>query len=126
MTAIDLVARYGIMVPLADIASLFHASQQAMRSALDERGVPIFEVGDSTIVPLRMVDEALSLAVLMDEDERHTAAVARAATCPDGSPKPMAEYIAEVDARAGVWLDDIEAARGQAAAVRGTLLDACS
>ena len=111
MSVIDLQARYGQMVPLADLAELFHANQRAMRAALDKRDVPIFEIGNSIVVPLRLVEEVFRLTALLDDDARHLAALERASRRADGSPKSADEYAAEVDARAQPWLDDIEQAR---------------
>lgn len=113
MPAVDLEARYGQMVPIGDLARLFHANQRAVRSALERRAVPIFEFGSSTVVPLRLVEQAFGLtALLADEDEvRHQAALFRSHLRDDGERKPLDEYTAEVDARAGDWLVDIEQAR---------------
>jgi hypothetical protein len=116
MPALDLEVRYGQMVPIGDLARLFHANQRAVRSALERRAVPIFEFGSSTVVPLRLVEQAFGLAVLIaDEDEvRHQAALFRSHLRDDGERKPLDEYAAEVDARAGDWLVDIEHARTSA------------
>ena len=113
MPAVDLEVRYGQMVPIGDLARLFHTNQRAIRSALERRSVPIFEFGSSTVVPLRLVEQAFGLAALLaDEDEvRHQAALFRSHVRDDGERKPLDEYAAEVDARAGDWLADIERAR---------------
>ena len=111
MAGLDLQARFGRMVPLADLARLFQANQRAMRSALDRRGVPIYEIGNSVVVPLRLVEQAFGLDALLSDEARHEAAVERARFRGDGSAKPLSEYVAEVDARADDWLADIEQAR---------------
>ena len=111
MAELDLQVRFGPMVPLADLARLFLANQRAMRSALNLRHVPIFEVGSSVVVPLRMVEDAFGLSALLSDEDRHLDAVRRAAFRDDGSRKPIAEYAAEVDARADDWLADIERVR---------------
>lgn len=111
MAGLDLQARFGQMVPLADLARLFHANQRAMRSALDRRHVPIYEIGNSVVVPLRLVEEVFGLDALLSDEARHLAALDRARFRGDGSQKPMSDYAAEVDARAGDWLADIEQAR---------------
>lgn len=112
MALIDLQARYGDMVPLAELSRLFHANQRAMRSALDRRSVPIYEIGSSVVVPLRLVEQAFGLAELLDDpNERHQAALDRAGFRADGSRKPLEEFAAEVDARSGSWLAAIDGAR---------------
>ena len=113
MPALDLEVRYGQMVPIGDLARLFHTNQRAVRSALERRAVPIFEFGSSTVVPLRLVEQAFGLAALLaDEDQvRHQAALFRSRFRDDGERKPLDEYAAEVDARAEGWLVDIERAR---------------
>ena len=116
MPALDLEALYGQMVPIGDLARLFHANQRAMRAALERRAVPIFEFGNSTVVPLRLVEQVFGLAALLaDDDEvRHQAALFRSRYGDDGERKPLHEYVAEVDARAEGWLADLERARAAA------------
>jgi len=113
MPALDLEVRYGQMVPIGDLARLFHTNQRAVRSALERRAVPIFEFGSSTVVPLRLIEQVFGLAALLtDEDQvRHQAALFRSRFRDDGERKPLDEYAAEVDARAEGWLVDIERAR---------------
>jgi hypothetical protein len=120
MAAIDLEARYGQMVPIGDLARLFHASQRAMRSVLERKAVPIFEVGSSTVVPLRLIEQVFGLAVLVDDDDevRHQAAIFRSRFLANGERKPLDEYVAEVDERAAGWLADIEQERARAVAAR--------
>jgi hypothetical protein len=113
MPVIDLEARYGQMVPIGDLARLFHANQRAIRAALQARAVPIFEFGSSIVVPLRLVEQAFGLADLLADDDqvRHEAALFRSRFRDDGEHKPLDEYVREVDERAGGWLDDIARAR---------------
>ena len=115
MPALDLEALYGRMVPIGDLARLFHANQRAMRAALERRAVPIFEFGNSTVVPLRLVEQVFGLAALLADDEvRHQAALFRSRYRDDGERKPLDEYVAEVDARAEGWLAALERARAAA------------
>lgn len=116
MPAVDLEARYGQMVPIGDLARLFHASQRAIRVALQDRAVPIFEFGSSIVVPLRIVEQVFDLAALLADDDqvRHEAALFRSRFRDDGERKPLDEYVADVDARAGDWLADIDRARAAA------------
>jgi hypothetical protein len=120
VAVIDLEARYGQMVPIGDVARLFRASQRAMRSALESKAVPVFEIGSSTVVPLRLVEQAFGLAVLVDDDDevRHQAAIFRSRFRANGELKPLDEYVAEVDERAADWLADIERERARADAAR--------
>ncbi len=119
MPALDLEARYGRMVPIGDLARLFHASQRAIRVALQSRAVPIYEFGNSIVVPLRAVEQAFGLAVLVadadDDQVRHQAAQFRSRFHDNGERKSLDEYLAEVDARAGGWLADIDRARVRSA-----------
>ena len=116
MPALDLEARYGEMVPIGDLARLFHANQRAIRAALVSRSVPIFEFGSSIVVPMRLVEQAFGLAALLEDDDqvRHEAALFRSRFHDNGERKSLDEYAAEVDARAGDWLADIERARAVA------------
>lgn len=117
MAVIDLEERYGQMVPIGDLANLFRASQRAMRSMLERKGVPIFEIGSSTVVPLRLVEQVFGLEVLLEDDDevRHQAAILRSRFRANGKPKPLDEYVAEVNARAAGWLADIDRERSRAA-----------
>lgn len=116
MSDIDLRVRYGEMVPLADIARLFLAHQRAMRAALERRSIPIYEIGRSVVVPLRLVERAFGLEELLDDpDVRHQEALDRARYRVDRTRKPLEEYVAEVDARAGRWKASVEAVRSVSA-----------
>ena len=113
MTVSDLESRYGKMVSLDELALFFHAHVRAVRNALEANQIPIFTFGRSTVVPLRLVEQRFGLAdVATDEDFlRHEAARSRSSYRPDGSPKPIEEFVAELEADSPRWLALIEAAR---------------
>lgn len=113
MSASDLESRYGKMVSLDELALFFHAHVRAVRNALEANRIPIFTFGRSTVVPLRLVEQSFGLQdVAVDEDFlRHEAARYRSTYRPDGSPKPIEEFVAELEADAPQWLAMIEAAR---------------
>lgn len=113
MVVSDLESRYGKMVSLDELALYFHAHVRAVRNALEANKIPIFAFGRSTVVPLRLVEQRFGLQeVAVDEDFlRHEAARHRSSYRPDGSPKPIEEFVAELEAEAPQWLAMIEAAR---------------
>jgi hypothetical protein len=113
MTVSDLENRYGKMVSLDDLALFFHAHVRAVRNALEANRIPIFTFGRSTVVPMRLVEHSFGLQdVAADEDFlRHEAARFRSSHRPDGSRKPIEEFVAELEADAPRWLAMIEAAR---------------
>lgn len=113
MTATDLEARYGQMVSLDELARFFHAHVRAIRNALDAQKIPILTFGSSTVVPLRMVEQHFGLAdVAVDGDFlRHQAARFESNYRVDGTPKPIEEFVADVQADTPRWLAEIDAAR---------------
>lgn len=117
MTATDLETRYGPMVSLDELAGYFHAHVRAIRNALDAQKIPILTFGSSSVVPLRQVEQSFGLeSMLVDEDFiRHEAARFESTHRPDGSPKPLAEFIDEVEADTPRWEAEIEAARREMA-----------
>src|SRR5664280_2045398 len=110
MTASDLESRYGKMVSLDELALFFHAHIRAVRNALETNGIPIFTFGRSTVVPLRLVEQSFGLQdVAVDEDFlRHEVARYRSSYRPDGSPKSIEEFVAELQAEVPQWLAMIE------------------
>ena len=65
----ELERRYGPMVELSQLAEYFLAAQRAVRAVLEREGIPIFQFGSTTVVPLRAVEAALGLDELsVDED----------------------------------------------------------
>lgn len=116
MTVSDLEQRYGAMIPLHQLATYFHAHQRAVRAELEERGVPIYTLGSSSVVPLRLVERAFDLAALADDEEmlRHDAMRWQAMHHADGRAKTVREYAAEVAEREPRWRDALERARNAA------------
>lgn len=116
MTVSDLQERFGEMIPLDQLAAYFHAHQRAMRAELEQRGVPIYTLGSSTVVPVRLVERAFDLAELAADEEllRHDAARWRAMYHADGAPKTVREYAREVAERAPRWRQAVDRARRQA------------
>ena len=76
--------------------------------------MPVYAAGTSEVVPVRALEVAYGLEALLTDEARHLAAVQRARFRANGEPKPIEEFVAEVDAQAGEWLADIEAARASA------------
>ena len=113
MTAADLESHYGKMVSLDELAVFFHAHVRAVRNSLEANRIPILTFGRSTVVPLRLVEQSFGLRdIAVDEDFlRHESARHRSSFRSDGSPKPIEEFVAELEAEAPEWLAMIEAAR---------------
>ena len=113
MTAADLEARYGPMISLQELATFFRAHIRAIRNALDRQGIPIFTFGESVVVPLRAVEHGFGLEELaVDEDVlRHEAPRFESTYRPDGTRKPVEEFVAEMRADTATWMALVEAAR---------------
>lgn len=121
MTATDLETRYGQMVSLDELARYFHAHVRAVRNALDAQRIPILTFGSSTVVPLRLVEQGFGLADIANDEDliRHQAARFESSYRADGTPKPIEEFIAEVQADTPRWLAEINAARERLADPHG-------
>ena len=120
MSTTDLETRYGPMVSLDELAAYFHAHIRAVRNSLESKGIPIFSLGKSTVVPMRLVERGFGLEeAAMDEDAiRRESARIRSAYHPDGSPKSVREYAGEVRGRAPQWQRLIDEARRESAAAQ--------
>ena len=113
MTLTDLEERYGPMVGLETLATYFHARVRAMQAALRREDVAVYEFGGDRVVALRAVEDKFDLGhlVLSEEAVAHEQARWHATHRPDGSPKPINEYLDELRTETPELVARIEAAR---------------
>jgi hypothetical protein len=115
MNAQDLEARYGPLVTIDALAEYFHARPRQIFGLLRRERVPVFDVGDAPMAPIRLLEQRLGLEPIADEHDvdavAHRQAQWRATHNDAGEPKPAADYLAELRAKTPALLARLDAAR---------------